>query len=331
MIFALSLSFHSSFPEVDRPQHQDQGEYNQRHKSKTTGSLIRELPQGDRPGNQKDKGNYIDKKDKRNNFGHKKPEARGKRQEARSKRQRILNNAFSLLPASLLLASFLDCIKNIKPLQLLYQLAFRRYYGKFFKVTKNIIVFDLETQRSFDEVGGRGNLADLGVSLLGAYFYSTNEYCAYEERSLKDFEERLRERPLLVGFNTLKFDNVVLQPYLSLEISKLPQLDIMNELVKILGHRVSLDSVAKATLGSGKIASGIDALKYWAAGEIDKLKKYCLEDVKITKDIYEYGAKYGELFYTLKFGSGKGRAPVKWEIKHPEEGTGEDKQQSFNF
>lgn len=183
---------------------------------------------------------------------------------------------------------------------------------------KNIIVFDLETQRSFDEVGGRGSFDKLGVSVLGAYVYRTDEYLVFEESELKNFEELLTARPLLVGFNSRRFDCVVLQPYVHADLSKMPQLDILEEFVKVAGHRVKLESIAQATLGEGKSGSGLDALKYWKNGEIDKLKRYCMDDVRITREIYEYGAKNGELLYTNKYGRGAGRIPVRWKIEHPE-------------
>ncbi len=195
-------------------------------------------------------------------------------------------------------------------------------------MSRNIVVYDIETKNAFDDVGGRGNTAALEISVLGAYLYSSNEYKIYDETELPEFEKILQKKPLLVGFNSRRFDTPILQRYMHFDLKILPQLDIMEELTNILGHRVSLDSVAQATLGRAKTGSGLDAIKYWKNGEIEKLKKYCLEDVKITKEIYEYGAKHGELFYTPKFGTTKGRAPVHWKIAHPDEKE-EVKQQSL--
>ena len=196
-------------------------------------------------------------------------------------------------------------------------------------MSRNIIVFDLETKNAFADVGGRDNCAALEISVLGCYLYSTNEFRIFEEKQLSEFEKILQKKPLLVGFNSKKFDTAVLQPYMHFDLKQIPQLDIMEELQKFLGHRVSLESVAQATLGQSKSGSGMDAIRFWRNGEIEKLKKYCLEDVRITKDIYEYGAKHGELFYTPKFGTAKGRAPVHWKIAHPDEHQEPDMQQSL--
>lgn len=183
---------------------------------------------------------------------------------------------------------------------------------------KNIVVFDIETKLSFDEAGGRNNFEKLGVSLIGMYDYLTNKYEAFEENEIDKFVERLFNKPLLVGFNSKKFDIAVLQPYVkNINLTSFDHLDIMEEIQKVLGHRLSLQSVAEATLGVGKSGNGLDALVYYRNGEIEKLKKYCLQDVKITKDVYEFGAKNSQLFYVSKYGNQKSIVKVNWKM--PEE------------
>lgn len=194
---------------------------------------------------------------------------------------------------------------------------------------KNIVVYDIETKYTFDEVGGRDNATELGISVLGSYDYENGEFVVYEEKELSKFAERLQKKPLLVGFNSKKFDTPILQKYIQFDLKKIPQLDIMEELQKVLGHRIGLDSVAQATLGEGKSGSGLDAIRYYREGKIDELKKYCLDDVRITRDVYEYAAKHGELFYLPKFGPGRNRAAANWKIEHPDENRVEHVQQSL--
>lgn len=177
----------------------------------------------------------------------------------------------------------------------------------------NIIVLDLETKFTFDEVGGRDKFEALGITVAGVYDYSTGKYEAIEEKDLSKLEKRLESKPLIVGFNSKRFDIPVLKPYLHFDPNILPQLDIMDEIQKVVGHRISLESVAQATLGYGKSGSGLDAIKYYRSGEIDKLKKYCLDDVKVTREVYEYGCKHKELFFTSKYGNSKTRVEVNWE------------------
>ena len=196
-------------------------------------------------------------------------------------------------------------------------------------MAQNIIVYDIETKDAFSDVGGRDGLTRLEISVLGSYDYDSGEYRIYEERELAAFAERLSKRPLIVGFNSRRFDTPILQKYIPFDLTKLDQLDIMEEIAKVLCHRVALDSVAKATLGEGKSASGLDAIRFWRAGRIEELKRYCLDDVKITKEVFEYGAKNKELLYVPKFGSSPGRVKVCWELRHPDEASGQAAQQSL--
>lgn len=182
----------------------------------------------------------------------------------------------------------------------------------------NIIVLDLETKRAFDEVEG-GKAEKLGITVVGTYLYRENRYRIFRENEINDLETLFMSKPLLVGFNIKKFDLTVLRPYLHMNPAVLPCLDIMEEMTKILGHRVSLNSVAQATLGTQKSGHGLDAIKYYKNGEWEKLEKYCLDDVRITKEVFEYGAKNGELFYINKFSQAPAKVPVKWEIKNPVE------------
>ncbi|MBI4224072.1 MAG: ribonuclease H-like domain-containing protein [Deltaproteobacteria bacterium] len=191
----------------------------------------------------------------------------------------------------------------------------------------NIIVLDLETKKTFEDVGGRNNLGALGVSMVGVYSYRHREYQAYFEEEFPKLLSLLSQKPMVIGFNQRRFDFPVLQAYFKdFDLQKLPMVDILEDLLKTLGHRVSLDSVAQATLGTRKSGHGLDAIRYWNRKELDKLKKYCLDDVRITKEIFEFGAKAGEIFFTDKFGRGKRPAKVKWELAAEEE-----KQQQINL
>ena len=182
---------------------------------------------------------------------------------------------------------------------------------------KNILVLDLETKRTFEEVGGYNNLGALGVSVVGVYSYRNNEYRAFWEADFSKLDDLFATKPLVVGFNQRKFDMPVLQPWVKTDLQQLPLLDVMEEMQKVLGHRVSLDSVAQATLGTKKSGHGLDAIRYWRTGELDKLQQYCLDDVRITKEVYEYGAKNKELLYVNKYGNGNLAAKIDWNVQHP--------------
>jgi DEAD/DEAH box helicase domain-containing protein len=160
------------------------------------------------------------------------------------------------------------------------------------------IVLDLETQKSFEEVGGRSKNALLKISVAGVYDYSTDEYLTYEEHELGKLAPILQTADRIIGFNILGFDFQVIQPYLDFDIYKVPALDIMFEIEKVLGHRISLETVAQATLGKGKSGTGLQAITYWRAGRLDELKSYCLDDVRVTRKIYEYAKEKGKVKYT---------------------------------
>lgn len=182
---------------------------------------------------------------------------------------------------------------------------------------ENILILDLETKSVFGDHADRRPGA-LGVSVVGTYCYKTDTYRCYPEVEIPALELRLTERPLVVGFNIRRFDFPVLKPYLHFDASTLPMCDMLEIIHKLLGHRVSLESVAQATLGTGKSGDGLDAVRYYQQGEMEKLIQYCMDDIKVTKAVYEYGVAHGEVFYLKKFDKAKARVPVAWELKHPE-------------
>ena len=159
------------------------------------------------------------------------------------------------------------------------------------------IVLYLETQKSFEEVGGRGKNHLLKVSVCGIYDYSTNEYSIYEEHELPKLASILQTADQIIGFNIKNFDFAVLQPYMNFDVNTLPYFDILEEIERVLGHRVKLESVAQGTIGSGKSGNGLEALLYYKNGRMDLLKKYCLDDVRVTKEVYDFAIRNQKLLY----------------------------------
>ncbi len=178
-------------------------------------------------------------------------------------------------------------------------------------MAQNYLVLDLETQKTFDEVG-RQNLHKLKVSVVGIYDYLNDEYQIYEESELSILEERLKSRELLIGFNIRRFDLPVLAPYLFLSIETLPVLDLMEEIEKVRGHRVALHSVAQATLGITKTGEGWNAVNLYEQGRIEELKRYCLNDVKLTKEIYDYGCRENRVYFISNRDWKKYEIPISW-------------------
>lgn len=161
----------------------------------------------------------------------------------------------------------------------------------------NKIVLDLETQKSFDEVGGRSAHGKLRVSVCGIYSYEQDQYLCFDESNLAKLGEIFQETDLVIGYNIKDFDFQVLQPYFNFSMDTVPALDILSEVEKVLGHRIRLEAIAQATLGTGKTGSGLAAINLWKTGRIDELKSYCLRDVQLTRDVYEYAKVNGKLLF----------------------------------
>lgn len=179
-------------------------------------------------------------------------------------------------------------------------------YPSMSSTTKKYLVLDLETQKSFAQVGGARNKHRLGVSLVGLYHYADDRFVAYREGALEQLSPILQEAELVIGFNLIAFDYPVLAAELGDWVHELPTYDLMVMVQRQLGHRLSLDALAQATLGSGKSGSGLDALHYYAQGDWQSLERYCLQDVKVTRDLYDYVQKEGLLYYQ----KGSRRVPI---------------------
>lgn len=179
---------------------------------------------------------------------------------------------------------------------------------------KDILVLDLETQHSFKEVG-RQNLHKLKISVCCIYDYVNDKYESYEENEITKLEERLQNLGLMVGFNIRRFDLPVLAPYLFQSIEKIPCLDLIDVVEKERGHRASLDSIAAPTLKVHKSGHGLEAITMYQEGRMDDLKKYCLDDVRITKDVFEYGCREGKVFFTSSWDYKTYEIPVNWKAE----------------
>ena len=181
-------------------------------------------------------------------------------------------------------------------------------------MSANDIVFDIETKHSFDEVGGKQNFHKLGVSVIGVYNYVLDKYLTFEEHEIPEFEKMLSESDRVIGFNIHHFDLPVLKPYVALNTKTLQTLDLMEDIERNAGFRVSLDNLAEFTLGARKSGDGMQAIRWYKEGKINEIKKYCLKDVELTKNLYEYGAKNGHVHFYSRSASGKVSIPVNWKL-----------------
>jgi hypothetical protein len=178
---------------------------------------------------------------------------------------------------------------------------------------KNIVYFDLETQRAAEEVGGWGKISKMGMSIGVTFSTARGDYRIYAEKHVSDLLADLQRANLIVGFNVLRFDYEVLHGYTTLDLRQLPTLDIMVDLQDKLQHRLSLDAIASATFGLEKTADGMQAIRWFKDGKLLQIAEYCCHDVKLTKLVHEHGLKHRQLHYHNRFGK-KLTVPVSWAI-----------------
>ncbi len=160
----------------------------------------------------------------------------------------------------------------------------------------NEIVFDIETQNTFADVNN--DFKKLKISCISIYRYETDAYESFEEHELNKLWPILEKADLLIGFNSEHFDLPVMNNYYLGDFSKFHHLDIMNQVKLNVGMRLKLKDIAEATLDNiTKSAEGLQAIRWWKEGKIDEIKKYCEQDVRVTKEIYDFGKKNKQLFY----------------------------------
>src|SRR5438067_2670986 len=140
---------------------------------------------------------------------------------------------------------------------------------------KNILYFDLETQKSADEVGGWDHISRMGMSVGVTFSTATGAYNIYGEKQVDNLIKDLQRADLIVGFNHLRFDYEVLHGYTTLDLRQLPTLDMMIELQAQLQHRLSLDAIATATFGLEKTAEGMQAIRWYREGKLMQIAEYC--------------------------------------------------------
>ncbi|MDB5236936.1 MAG: box helicase domain protein [Parcubacteria group bacterium] len=158
------------------------------------------------------------------------------------------------------------------------------------------ITFDIETANAFPSLA-RNDLSRMEISIVGIHDSETDEYSSYSREEFPKLWPILERADMLIGFNSDTFDIPILNRYYPGDLTSIKSLDLLVEVQKALGRRVRLQSLAEATLNKGKGGNGLQAVEWWAAGEYEKVRKYCIEDVRITRELYDYALANGSLKY----------------------------------
>ena len=173
--------------------------------------------------------------------------------------------------------------------------------------TSKIIVFDIETQKGFHEIS---NITQMGVAVAVSCDCITGEYKYYTEDNVQELIEELFNADTVIGYNIISFDYPVLTGYTNRDFSTIKTIDMMRIAQKALGFRPKLDNLVTETLGVSKTADGLQSLRWFKEGKIDLIKEYCHSDVRLTKELYEFGRDNG-FIYANNRGS-KVKLPIVW-------------------
>jgi DEAD/DEAH box helicase domain-containing protein len=176
----------------------------------------------------------------------------------------------------------------------------------------NLVYFDLESQKLFEEVGGRYP-SRLMLACGVTWSTAKNDFSVYWEKDAAALVEELKAADRVIGFNILNFDYEVLKPYApNVNFRAIRSTDMLADVYRALNFRLSLDSIAKATLGTTKSADGLQSVQWYRSGELDKVAEYCKADVDITRRIHEFGRDHGFVQYYSRLGS-KLKVAINWK------------------
>ncbi len=188
------------------------------------------------------------------------------------------------------------------------------------------VVLDLETQKTFRE---ESDHAKLGISVVAIYDYATNKGTVFTESELSKLYPILEKSSYIVGYNIRSFDLPVLQGYYPGKVEVFSLFDILDDIKEKIGKRIGLNDVASATLNEKKTGHGLMAIDYFKEGKWDELKKYCMDDVMVTKKLFDYGIEKGEIYYLNEMG--KVPIRVNWKKYMEDSGGGGDMPMTLPF
>lgn len=177
------------------------------------------------------------------------------------------------------------------------------------------ITFDIETSNEF--IGGDFDPLKLDLALVGIHDSKTDEYSSYTQEELPNLWPIIERADILIGYNSDHFDIPLLGKYYSGDLTKIKSVDLLKEIRAVLGRRLKLDSIAEATLGRKKIGDGLQSIRWWKEGKIDQVREYCIEDVRLTKEIYDYARANKR----LKYMDYEGVREIKIDSSHWEKGA----------
>lgn len=179
------------------------------------------------------------------------------------------------------------------------------------------LILDLETKYTFRDYD---DPKKLGISVVAIYDYKKSQARVFLEDEINKLFRLLEESSYLIGYNIREFDLPVLQAYYPGDVFQFAVFDLLEDIKNKIGKRLALNDILSATLGKKKTGHGLMAIDYYKEGRWQELKKYCLDDVMLTKEVFDFGVKKGEIYYPVI--GGKGLIKVDWKKYLEEDGNG---------
>ena len=183
------------------------------------------------------------------------------------------------------------------------------------KKEPRLLYLDLETQKTAQDVGGWQNTHLMRVSVVVVFDSIEKDFRVFHEDDIEALFDLLAKADLIIGFNIRKFDYSVLSAYSTEDLKVLPTFDILEDIHERLGFRLGLDHLSTETLNRGKTADGLQAVEWFRQGEMEKLTDYCRQDVEVTRDLFQFGLKNGNLVYREKRSDRRLRLLVDWKLE----------------
>ncbi len=162
------------------------------------------------------------------------------------------------------------------------------------------ITFDIETSNVLPSLA-RQDVTRLDLAVVAIHDSETGEFSSYSQEELPKLWPIIEKADTLIGFNSDTFDIPLLNKYYPGDLTQIRSIDLLVEVQQVLGRRIRLQSLAEATLKVGKSGDGLQSVRWWQEGLYDKVREYCIQDVKITRQLYDYALEKGGLkFKDLK-------------------------------
>lgn len=146
---------------------------------------------------------------------------------------------------------------------------------------------------------------NMGISVVGAYDYNEDRYRVFFEDNKEEFNSLIKNSDLLITFNGLSFDNKVIESNWFPVPDDTDHYDILVEtwaahgLSSTFNYKThggfSLDTLSEVNFGQKKTGNGALAPVHWQKNRRGTVVDYCLQDIRLTKLLFDRIVKFGNL------------------------------------